>query len=425
MSRLTNIWNEITDSLWLVPAVSTALAIALAFALVHAQSWVPVGPGVPEIEWIFGGGTDAAIGVLSAIAGSIITVTGVVFSVTIVALQLASSQFTPRVLRNFMADRPNQLVLGVFIGTFAYSLVVLRSIGESSSNGDAFIPSIAITGAVVLALVSIGFLIFFIHHVAASIRVENIIDRVTRHTLSTIRDRQNALPAVADHTAVTMDASIPLTAQASGYIKHIGIDALLEAADASGISIEVKGYIGDFVLEGSALAMLSVPVDAEHEQAIRDAFVLGADRTPHQDYEFGIVEIADIAIKALSPGINDPTTAMIAIDRLGEIVLHAGRCERASIHRTAQNNRVVEPQRPFEATVARAFRQIGHFGRGNPVIVDRLLGVFSTLASLLPAERRSAFAAEAAALHAVVPLDDFPPAERHDISARFSRLAAL
>lgn len=425
MSRLTNIWNEITDSLWLVPAVSTALATGLAFALVHAQSWVPVGPDVPEIEWIFGGGTDAAIGVLSAIAGSIITVTGVVFSVTIVALQLASSQFTPRVLRNFMADRPNQLVLGVFIGTFAYSLVVLRSIGESSSDDDAFIPSIAITGAVVLAMVSIGFLIFFIHHVAASIRVENIIDRVTRNTLSTIRDRQNSPPAAATDAPVPMASSIPLNARSSGYIKHIGIDALVQAADEANGSIEVTGYMGDFVFEGSPLAMVSTPLTAEREQAILDAFVLGADRTPHQDYEFGIVEIADIAIKALSPGINDPTTAMIAIDRLGEIVLHAGQCERGSVHRTPKGNRVVEPQRPFDATVARAFRQIGHFGKDNPAIVDRLLGGFLKLSQLLPAERRSAFVAEAAALHAVVPIDEFPPVERQELEARFRRLGAL
>ncbi|MGH2382963.1 MAG: DUF2254 family protein, partial [Candidatus Limnocylindria bacterium] len=163
--RLREWTDQIRHSLWFVPTVSVILAAALALALVAVHELV--GPSGVRIPVLFGAGPDGARAMLQAIAGSVITVAGVTFSITIVALQLTSSQFSPRVLRNFLRDRPNQVVLGIFMGTFTYALLVLRSIrAESDQRGNAFIPDVAISGALVLTFVSLGALIYFIHHIS-------------------------------------------------------------------------------------------------------------------------------------------------------------------------------------------------------------------------------------------------------------------
>ena len=170
LARVQVLWVRARDSLWLIPGALTLLAVLLALGLTEAERAGLFGPlGLDPL--VFGGGAEGARGVLSAIAGGLITVTGVVFSVTIVALQLASSQFTPRVLRNFTADRVNQTVLGVFIATFTYALLVLRTIRSGDDAEPPFVPGLAVTLAVVLVLVSIGYLIFFINHSAHSIQV--------------------------------------------------------------------------------------------------------------------------------------------------------------------------------------------------------------------------------------------------------------
>jgi uncharacterized membrane protein len=200
MARIRALWSGIIDSLWFLPAVMTAAGGALALVLVRLDASV-VGPlESSDLGWLFTGGAAGARGVLAAISGSLITVTGVVFSVTIVALQLASSQFTPRVLRQFMSDRANQLVLGVFIGTFTYSLLVQRTVrAVLEEGGTAFVPSVSVTVAVILALVSIGFLIFFIDHAARSIQADVILQRVTHDTLDAIHLR---LPFAGRHGQV-------------------------------------------------------------------------------------------------------------------------------------------------------------------------------------------------------------------------------
>jgi uncharacterized membrane protein len=184
VSKLLALWKRLTDSLWFLPALMTLGGAVAALVLVRSDAFVLGDTPAREVAWLFAGTAEGARGVLSAISSSIITVTGVVFSVTIVALQLASQQFTPRVLRQFMSDRANQLVLGVFIGTFTYTLLVQRTVRSAEESGAAFVPSVAITFAVVLALVSIGFLIFFIDHAARSIQASTIMARVTRETLA-------------------------------------------------------------------------------------------------------------------------------------------------------------------------------------------------------------------------------------------------
>jgi len=181
LMKLRMVWARVRDSFWFIPAVLTLLFAVLAVVFVGLDATYEIDM-FQGGHWLMGGSVDGARAVLSTIAASLITVTGVVFSITIVALQLASTQFTPRVLRNFLADRSNQRVLGVFIGTFTYTLLVLRVV-RSSEEIKTFVPELSVSVAIILALISIGFLIHFIHHAASSIQAGVILDRVTREAL--------------------------------------------------------------------------------------------------------------------------------------------------------------------------------------------------------------------------------------------------
>lgn len=405
MARLRLLWVRMRDSLWFLPGMLTLVGAVLAILVTQAEE-----RGVFDVEvlrsWVFGGGVDGARGVLGAIAGGLITVTGVVFSVTIVALQLASTQFTPRILRNFTADRGNQLVLGVFIGTFTYTLLVLRTIRSADDGEDPFVPRVGVTLAVVLVLVAIGFLIFYINHSARSIQVAAILDRVARRTISDVHrlfpeqvghadEAEPPDPRPADRPSTTV------TAAAAGYLQAVDGRSLFELGKGRRLVIAMEPHVGDFVLPGQALAAVYPPnaVDEEVCGAIRRAFLLGPERTPEQDVEFGIVEVSDIGIKALSPGINDPTTAFRCIDRLSEILLELGtrappnpwRTEEGQVHYLARHP-------TFERAVGLAFDQIRHFGASNPGVALKLLEVLTCLAPLVPASRRPALIAQARAV---------------------------
>ncbi|MBA4169927.1 MAG: DUF2254 domain-containing protein, partial [Chloroflexi bacterium] len=184
--RIREAIEHIRHSLWFVPTASVLLAAIAALAMLALSN--AIGATGSELPVVFGAGPEGARAMLQAIAGSVITVAGVTFSITIVALQLTSTQFSPRVLRNFLRDSSNQFVLGSFMGTFTYALLVLRSIrSEDESRGDAFVPGLAITGALVLAFVSIGMLIYFIHHISVRIQVTSIVASVANDTLGTLK----------------------------------------------------------------------------------------------------------------------------------------------------------------------------------------------------------------------------------------------
>lgn len=405
LARLRLAWARVRDSLWFLPGVLTLAGTVLAIAVTQAEE-----RGVFDVEmlrsWVFAGGVDGARGVLGTIAGGLITVTGVVFSVTIVALQLASTQFTPRILRNFTADRGNQLVLGVFIGTFTYTLLVLRTIRSAADGEDPFVPRVGVTLAVLLVLVAIGFLIFYINHSARSIQVAAILDRVTRRTLG---DVHRLFPEPTDHAddAEPPDPhpagrpSVTVAADAAGYLQAVDGRGLFELGKARRLVIAMEPYVGDFILPGQPLATVSPPDAADEEVCghIRKAFLLGPERTSEQDVEFGIVEVSDIAIKALSPGINDPTTAFHCIDRLSEILLEMGTRAAPSPWRTEQGQVHYLARHPtFERAVGLSFDQIRHFGASNPGIARKLLEVLTRLAALVPSARRPVLLAQARAV---------------------------
>ena len=396
LARLRMVWVTIRDSLWFLPGVLTLLSALLAFAVTSAEERGAL-QSLAESHWIFGGGAEGARGVLNAIAGGLITVTGVVFSVTIVALQLASSQFTPRVLRSFTADRGNQLVLAVFIGTFTYTLLVLRTIRSGGDGQEGFIPRVAVTVAVALVLVSIGFLIFFINHSARNIQVSVILDRVAHRTLG---DVCRLFPEQIGHQDPIEPIEpkdpeaewVAITASESGYLQAVDARTLFQLGERKRMVIAMESHIGEFVLEGNRLASVSPATGADEEvvKAVRTAFVLGEDRTPEQDVEYGIIEMSDIALRALSPGINDPTTAFRCIDRLAEVLLALGTRRTPQAERTKEGRiHFLALHTTFERAVGLAYDQIRHFGVQNPAVAKKLLETVVRLQELVPPPRRA------------------------------------
>lgn len=397
-------WEKVRDSLWFLPSVLTLGAVVLAAVTVELDRHYIADDVLPY--WLYSSGAAGARGVLSSISTSLITVTGVVFSVTIVALQLASTQFTPRILRNFTSDRANQLVLGVFIGTFTYALLVQRVVRSSVEDTAAFVPSLSVTVAVALSLVSIGFLIFFIDHLAESIEAGTIVDRVSDQTIGVI---ERLFPERAETGGADAPGGEPrgkngeekyllpgaegarVEAAKSGYLNYIDEDGLLDLAEREGLVLRVDVPIGEFVIVGQPLVSLWPAVSRNEELAgaLRRRFILGSERTPAQDIERGLVELADIAVKALSPGINDPTTAAVCIDRLSDVLVAIGtRRPPDPVRRDDDGSvRLVARRYTFEEAVCAAFDPIRPYAASHVRVVQHLLDRIAKMAPLLPPDR--------------------------------------
>ncbi|MGK2961578.1 MAG: DUF2254 domain-containing protein [Gemmatimonadaceae bacterium] len=401
MNKLRRWWDQVQLSLWFVPTLIVAAAVGLAFALIEADTVVN-GERLSELSpMLFGAGAEGSRGLLGAIASSMITVAGVTFSITVVALALASSQYSPRILRNFMQDRANQAVLGVFVGIFAYSIVVLRVV--RGGDEGAFVPALAVFGAMVLAIVAIGFLIFFIHHIAMSIQASTIIGSAASETLTAV-DR--LFPAELGEPAqdpleepgIAELWWTPVPSRASGYIQRIDLDAFLDVARTRDIVVRMERAIGEFVVEGSALASVSTAaVDEALVREANEAFTIDASRTVNQDAEYGVQQIVDIALKALSPGINDTTTAVNCIDYLGVILARlAGRRIETPYRSDGAKLRVITRGATFPAILTVACGQIRRNADGNVNVLVRLLDMLETVASRTDHEgRRSAILEEA------------------------------
>jgi uncharacterized membrane protein len=424
MEKIKAVWANIQDSLWFLPALLTLGSVAAAVLVVRFDDELAQLTGLDpnDFWWLFGGGSEAARTILDVIAGSIITVTGVTFSVVIVALQLTSSQFTPRVLRTFTADRGNQLVLGVFIATFAYTLMVQRAIRASNEEQEAVVPAFAISLAIILALVSLGFLIYFIDHTTRSIQASVIIDNVTRDTRRVLerlfesedalrRDqdagRRGARSATdSDTVSATYEGAgddsrvrsgrrgdrCRIGLEAGGYVQAVDEDGLFKLADENDLYLEVESGIGDFVLPAESVlsAWPADRIDDDLAAALRRAYHLGIERTPHQDVELGLIELVDIAIKAMSPSVNDPTTAISALDRISELLVLLGRrmaleCER----RNSAGRPCLLARRPtFARSLTLSFDQIRHHSAGNPAVMGKMLDRLGDIGVLSRAEHR-------------------------------------
>lgn len=319
------------DKYWFVPALSALVGLAAGIAMVALD--IQLGTEwLGSLDTLHGSRPEGARAMLSTIAGSTITVAGVVFSITLAAVTYASGQHGPRLLTNFARDRGNQLTLGVFVGTYVYCLIVLRTIRSAGEEGQApaFVPQIAVYGALALALASIAVLIYFFHHVTETIHINNVVARIGRNLIDTLQRQAGDYAETGDERASETVAGTEIArvcAARAGYIETIDQSRLAKLAEAQAARIVLSKRPGDFVQKGEVLlatASWEALSDATRE-GIRDAVVLGDRRTDLQDLRFGFDELTEIAIRALSPGINDPFTAIACIDWLSAALSECGR----------------------------------------------------------------------------------------------------
>ncbi len=392
---LSKFWIELRSSLWFVPGLLVIAGIGLALGLIQLDVIFADALRIKSWQPLLNAGAEGARGMLSAIAGSMVTVAATAFSVTIVTLSLASSQYTPRILRNFMRDRANQYVLGVFLAIFAYCVVAMRTIrGGSGFDGVVFVPLLAVAFAVLLALVAIGTLIFFIHHVAASIQVSSILESITKETYDAAETLfpddlgEDEGEEAAEKTPLPPGAEWhPIRAETTGYLQHIDPAALMRFAKEREALLRLECGPGDFVAPETALVSSDCQLDDEAHQALRRLFIVGDFRTVAQDVGFGIRQIVDIALKALSPGVNDTSTAVSCLDYLGAVLSRLAGRRIASPYRGKEGElRVIAPVLTFDHLVAKSLDEIRLCAEGNVTILRQM---FRLLARVAPITRNA------------------------------------
>ena len=390
-ARLTHFWELLRTSYWFVPTLMTAGSIGLSFVSVHFDGQVSL-KWVRAVGWIWAGSPEGARQVLSTIAGSMITVAGVTFSITIVALTLASSQFGPRLLRSFVRDFGNQVVLGTFVSTFVYCLLVLRTV-RGGEGAEEFVPYLSVTLGVAFALASLGVLIYFIHHVANAIQAEHLIASVAHELRDAIGhmfpeelggpgpdahvDPKEALAELETEGAL-------IEAGQSGYVQAIDDEELMAIACAEDLVLELLRAPGRFVIEGTALVRVWPPgnVSGDLADRLRKAFILGRRRTPTQDPEYAVHSLVEIGVRALSPGINDPFSAMTCLDWLGAALSELARRKIPSRYRNDDQGRlrVIADGTTFPEMADASFNQIRQYGRSSVSVLLRLLDTIATIA---------------------------------------------
>ncbi len=389
LGTLRSYWQALQSLFWLFPAVIAAVFVALTFLLVEIDR--TSGPN--GIDWAFSGDAEAARGILSTIAGSLITVAGLSFSITIVTLQLVSGQYTPRAVRGFLNDRVNQAVAGAFVGIFAYCLMTLRVIRAEDTDGtNGFVPALTVSAAIVLALIALGLLLLFIHHMGQLIQVSNITARIGRQTLASVGrlypkdfgERANDTPPerlLADWRSEGDPDRVH--ADRPGFVRRIDKDRV-GAALPDEVRTHVAVRPGDFVTE-TVVAVEVWPagsLDEESVEALRRAVEIESERDLEQDVGFGIRQLADIALRALSPGINDPTTAVTCIGYLQAIVERlAGRDFPSRTRRLPDREVVVvSASTPFEEYAQIAFAEVGRYAASDVRVAAALLVALAEIA---------------------------------------------
>jgi uncharacterized membrane protein len=367
-------------------------AVALAFVTVAFDA--PVTHWLERTwGWTFTGGAEGAGAVLGTVAGSMITIAGVVFSMTLVALSLASSQLGPRMLPNFMRDTTTQVVLGTFVATFLYCLVVLRTVRRPEEF--VFVPHLSVSLGVLFAVVSLGVLIYFIHHVSVSLQANEIVARVGAELIEGVdrlfpeqigrgAPRIPAEPPDAGFLDAFDREARPVVADGDGYLQLIDAEVLLELATEEDVVLRLERRPGDYVVADRPLLRVW-PGDRVSDQLtarVRSAFTLGRQRTPRQDFESAVSQLVEIAVRALSPGINDPFTAIACVDRLGSVLSRVAQREMPSPYRHDGQDqlRVIVPAFTFPAILDVAFDQIRQYGRSSAAVTLRLLETIAVVA---------------------------------------------
>jgi uncharacterized membrane protein len=382
------------------------------------------------------GSADAARQILTTIAAAVITVVGVVFSIILVTLTLASTQFGPRMLRNFIRDRGTQLTLGTFVATFVYAVLVLASIGPGP-HGD-FVPHIGVTTTLGLLVADLGILIYFIHHTAVSIQLPQVIAGIARDLASAIEAqgggqhrRGGPEPGLTTTEAVTLleSGGEAVLAPTSGYVQFIRLDSLVAFAADAGAVISLGYRPGHFIMQGHPVATVWPPgAVAQVSEVLGRSHITGPYRTLTQDVSFGIDQLVEIAIRALSPAVNDTFTALTCIDWLGDSLCKIMRYwHPARVHRDSQGYvRVIAAQPGYERLVQRAFEKIRQAGQGMPAVMIRQLeGLAKMMTETSDAAQRRLLLDQAEMIQRASERSVSEASDRADVRRRFEAVLTV
>lgn len=391
-------WETLRTSLWFLPSLLLIVAIVLALTLVSIDASIDPNGLREKLPRVFGAGAEGSREMLSAIATSMITVAGVAFSITIVALSLASSQYTSRILRNFMRDRANQAVLGTFVGIYVYCLIVLRTV---RSGDTPFVPSLAVVVAVLLAIVGIGCFVFFIHHIASSIQAESIIksaadetrEAIDRLFPAEIGDNQDAMSGAGELKEKQVPRWRPVASRYSGFIQSIDSDEIMGIATRENAIIRLEKKVGDFVVAGTDLISVATEKELSDELVddLSNLFSFGHQRTMVQDAGIGIRQIVDIALKALSSGINDTTTAVTCVNYLSMLMTQLASRRFESPYRFERGElRVIAYGATFAGLLEDSFDQIRQNAFGNVAVLTAMLRAIAAIESSVESDERVA-----------------------------------
>ena len=386
-ARLAQWLDLLRTGFWFIPSVMLGLSATLALVLLRVDEHVDPGMKA-SIGWAYTGGPEGARSLLSTVAGSMITAASVTFSLASVALSIASQQYGSRVLRNFMRDRITQVLLGTFVSTFVYSVLVVRDIRGSDFSGG-FVPAIAITVAIVLSLISLVMLVYFVHHVSSSIQASHIVSTISG-------DMQTAIPklypskvcqgAAGQHQSPEARSGEASTIEimANGYLQTIDLQKLLEVAETSDLFLELTQKPGDHIVSGATVATAwgATALDEKIVKRLQNAFLIGPERTPAQDIRYQFQQLTDVVVRALSPGINDPFTAINGMDELASGLALLARHPRIPEERQDEKGvlRLLVPRPQICDILQDTVGHIAVYGAGDPFVMARLRTVLDIVA---------------------------------------------
>jgi uncharacterized membrane protein len=436
-ARIDQFWNSVRESYWFVPALMSAGAIVLAVLLIVID-WGFGVEGPERYGWLLSSQPDGARALLSTVAGSMITVAGVSFSVTLVALATATSQYGPRLLSLFLRDRGVQVTMGGFSATFLYCLIVLRVVRSappeaSSESAAAFVPQLAVLGALVLAVLAVGVFIYFIHHIAQVMHVSNVVARASHQLLDGIdeiaRHHKTDAPRLVQDREARLPEAEPerVLSNRSGYVQSLDLDGLIEFARDSGLVISVDTRRGGFVTEEHPIARVWPAASRDDIGArVRDHFAIGNRRTHAQDVLFTVDQIVQIAARALSPGVNDPFTAMTCIDWLESAIQRFSGLPDGEAFGYEESGflRVVVPAIAFSEMCSAAIDQVIPYASGDVNAALHLMRSIDRLIRRNPSpEIAETLLASAAYLHTSAEKKLIPLQERRRLSSAYKSMA--
>lgn len=419
-------WDAVRTSLWLVPALMFVVGVGLALLMLSLGTAQP-----QDTQWHGGGDGEDARNLLSTLLSAVIGMASIVFSITIVSLSLAANSYGPRLIRTFRSSHSTQLVIGIFMMTIIYLLLVLRALrGEAKASE---VPDAAVAFGSLLAVVSVLALLAFIHGVATIMVADEVVRRVRKELdgaiekLTPLREsiKQTELPDDFEPRA----AKIPLPRE--GYVQSIDYSEIVEWAERRNAIVRLDFRPGDFVVDGDRrVSVYPVPEDLKQARSELGALIVsGEERTPTQDLEFATRQLVEVAVRALSPGINDPFTALSVVDRLRGAVVRL--CARELPSKTLQGRsgklRVSRDATSFRGALDGAFNQIRQEGAAKPAVLVHMLKAISAIGEHVRTdEQREALEHHAKLVHAAGEREVSEPADLNDVEREFrSAMLAL